>query len=72
MKQVISIIVVLLAYSLVLALPVQFLWNFALLPAVEGLYPIGFLQAIGINLLASILFKNATPSEKDNKDAIEE
>ena len=50
---VVSIVVV----SFLLAWPVQFLWNECLVGAVNGVNSIGFLQALGINFLASILFK---------------
>jgi hypothetical protein len=39
-----------------LALPTWLLWN-ALVPDIFGLARIGFMQAIGINLLTLILFK---------------
>jgi len=60
MKNILSIIVIIFTYALLLAVPVQFLWNFALMPAVDGLNYIHFWQALGINLLSSILFKNST------------
>lgn len=67
--KIFAIILVVFFYCLVLATPVQFLWNFALVPAVNGLNTIGFFQALGINLLFMILFKNPseiqTPSKED-------
>jgi hypothetical protein len=67
--KIFAIILVVFFYCLVLATPVQFLWNFALVPAVDGLNHIGFFQALGINLLCMILFKNPseiqTPSKED-------
>ncbi len=41
-----------------LAFPVQWLWNFCLVPAVSGLSMIGFWQALGLLILANILFKS--------------
>lgn len=60
MIKVIAIILVVFFYCLILATPVQFLWNFALAPAIDGINHIGFFQALGINLLCMILFKNPT------------
>ena len=42
---------------LALALPVMWLWNMALVPAVTVLNPIEFWQAAGINILIGILIK---------------
>ena len=44
----------------ILAWPTQWLWNNALVGAVNGFNPIGFWQALGINLLFGILFKNSS------------
>lgn len=63
MIRVISIIVVVLFYCLALAIPVQFLWNFTLVPAIDGINYIGFMQALGINLLCTLLFKNPTETK---------
>jgi hypothetical protein len=40
-----------------MAWPVQYLWNNCLIPAVDGTHPIGFWQALGLNVLFGILFK---------------
>ena len=45
-----------------LALPVMWLWNAALAPAVTVLNPIGFWQAVGINILMGILVKSGSSS----------
>lgn len=42
-----------------MALPTQWLWNTCLVPAIDSVNPIGFWQALGLNVLASILFKNS-------------
>lgn len=60
MIKAIAIVLVVFFYCLILATPVQFLWNFTLVPAIDGINPIGFFQALGINLLCMILFKNPT------------
>lgn len=50
--------------ALILALPTQWLWNTCLVPALNSVNPIGFWQALGINMLASILFKSTTSNAK--------
>ena len=40
-----------------MAWPTQLLWNGCLVPAVDGIHEIGFWQALGINVLFSMLFK---------------
>lgn len=48
-----------------MAWPTQWLWNSCLVPAVDSVNPIGFWQALGLNFLFSILFKNSQ-SKKEN------
>jgi hypothetical protein len=51
--------------AILLAWPVQLLWNGCLVDAADGIHPIGFWQAMGLNFLFSILFKaNATSNKK--------
>lgn len=45
--------------AVILAWPVQLLWNYCLIGAVDGINPITFWQALGINFLFGILFKNS-------------
>lgn len=52
-------IAIILLTGIVLALPVQLLWNGCLVGAVDGVHPITFLQALGLNILFSILFKSS-------------
>ena len=49
--------------ALLMAWPTQWLWNNALIGAIDGLNPIGFWQALGINVLCGILFRNSTTSK---------
>lgn len=44
--------------AVLLAWPTQWLWNNVLIGAVDGVHPIGFWQALGINILFNMLFKN--------------
>jgi hypothetical protein len=53
-------IVFLAVGAIVLAWPVQLLWNYSLVGAVDGINPITFWQALGINFLFGILFKNSS------------
>ena len=54
----IAIVIVLLGY------PLMLLWNW-LMPIIFGLPEITFWQAIGLNLLSTILFKSTTTVKKD-------
>jgi hypothetical protein len=49
--------------AVLMAWPTQWLWNNALIGAIDGLNPIGFWQALGINVLCGILFRNSTTSK---------
>jgi hypothetical protein len=55
---ILGFIAVLAALGLVLAWPVMMLWNYCLVGAVAGVSEIGWLQAWGLLLLFSILFKS--------------
>ena len=57
-------IITLLFISFVLSWPVMVLWNECLLPAVDGVREIGWVQAWGISTLSSMLFKS-TITNKD-------
>jgi hypothetical protein len=50
--------------SILMAWPTQLLWNSCLAPAVNGINQIGFWQALGLNVLASILFKSNYSAKK--------
>lgn len=52
-------------FGLLFSLPVMWLWNAALVPAVPGLVQIGWLQAWGILILCGLLFKPTVHSSKD-------
>lgn len=49
--------------AILLAWPTQWLWNNALVGAADGFNPIGFWQALGINILCGILFRNSSSSK---------
>lgn len=52
-------------FGLLFSLPVMWLWNAALVPAIPGIVKIGWLQAWGILILCGLLFK---PSIANNKE----
>jgi hypothetical protein len=58
------VFVIVMVISLLLSLPVYWLWNGCLVGAISGVNEVTWLQAWGINILASILFKPLTVSDK--------
>jgi len=64
---IILVIVAIMGLALLLAIPLWLLWNW-LVPVIfvgGGIAPeITLLQALGITLLSSILFKSPSPSSK--------
>ena len=48
----------LLLIAIILAWPNMWLWNNALVGAVDGINPIGFWQSLGITFLFNSLFKS--------------
>ena len=57
-------IALLVVAAILFAWPVQLLWNGCLISAVDGVHPIGFWQAMGLNFLFGILFKASASSSK--------
>ena len=51
--------------SFLLAWPVMELWNGCLVPAVDGVKQIGWLQAWGLQFLVTMLFKIRIVNKKD-------
>ena len=60
---IIAALGVALVTAVLLAWPTQWLWNNALVGAVNGINPIGFWQALGINFLCNVLFKSTSNSK---------
>ena len=52
-----------LVTAVLLAWPTQWLWNNALVGAVDGINPIGFWQALGITFLCNVLFRSTSNSK---------
>jgi hypothetical protein len=53
----IGLIAIALLLSFLLAWPVMMLWNGCLVPAVDGVNQIGWLQAWGLQFLINMLFR---------------
>ena len=52
-----------LVTTVIVAWPIQWLWNNALVGAVDGINLIGFWQALGITFLCNVLFKSTSNSK---------
>ena len=65
----VGMLVALVLMATILTIPTQYLWNTCLVPAIDGINTIGFWQALGINILSTILFKGSkTTKENSNID----
>ena len=60
-----GIIMFILALSFLFSWPVFMLWNGCLVGAINGVNTVTWLQAWGISVLASMLFKSSATSKKD-------
>lgn len=58
-------IVFAVVFSLIFSLPIMWLWNGCLVPAVTVVHEIGWLQAWGLSFLFSMLFKSNTYSSSN-------
>lgn len=63
LEVVLAALGVLVLITVVLAWPNMWLWNNALVGAVEGINPIGFWQSLGITFLFNSLFKSTSSSK---------
>jgi hypothetical protein len=63
LEKIRAVIGVLIVVAVLLAWPVQLLWNGCLIGAVDGVHPIGFWQAMGLTFLFSMLFKSSSSSK---------
>lgn len=61
----VGLIVVIVIYGLIASLPVWLLWNYCLLGAIDGIHEISWLQAWGILVLFSLLFKTTQTEKKE-------
>ena len=61
----ISLLIVVLIFDLLIAFPVMWLWNDALVPALTIAKSIGYWQAFSILILSQILFKTHNTNSRD-------
>lgn len=61
----ISLLIVVLIFDLLIAFPVMWLWNDALVPALTIAKSIGYWQAFSILILSQILFKTHNTNNRD-------
>lgn len=62
---ILMVFALIIAMTILLGLPIMLLWNW-LMPTIFGLTKITFWQAVGINLLTSILFKLTSTINKND------
>jgi hypothetical protein len=53
---IIAALLTVLLYAVITALPIMWLWNYCLVPAIPYFKLISFVQAFGIKILFSMLF----------------
>lgn len=56
-----ALVVFIAIYAVLLALPTMLLWNWVM-PTIFALPSIGFLKALGLNLLCGVLFRSRATS----------
>jgi hypothetical protein len=64
LNKVIFAVTLIVFLGLLLSLPIWLLWNSCLVPAVDGVHEITWLQAWGLNILCTGLFKGAEVKTK--------
>jgi hypothetical protein len=64
LEAILLIVGLIVLAAILLALPLQLLWNW-LMPQIFNLPMITFWQALGLNMLAGILFKSNINIKKD-------
>ena len=55
----VALVIFAIGLGFLLSWPIMWLWNNALVGAVDGVNEIGWLQAWGINILSGFLFKSS-------------
>jgi hypothetical protein len=61
---VLGSVMFLICLSLLLSLPVYFLWNECLVGAIDGVKEVTWLQAWGLNILSGFLFRTTVSTKK--------
>jgi hypothetical protein len=62
--KILGVVALIVLLGLVLSLPIWLLWNSCLVPAIDGINEITWLQAWGLNILCTGLFKDTSVSKK--------
>lgn len=60
---IVGIVSIVIVVGLIFAYFIMLLWNACLVPAINGVNEIGFLQAWGLMIMCSLLFARATPTK---------
>ena len=61
---VLMVVGIAVGFGLLFSVPVMLLWNGCLVPAIPAIAEIGLLQAWGIMILCSLLFKSTSATTK--------
>jgi len=61
-----GLMTIVLIVGFILAYPIMLLWNGCLVPAIPSIQEIGWLQAWGIQVLFSVLFKTTVSTKKED------
>ena len=60
---IVGTVVLVVVLGLLLSLPIWLLWNDCLVSAIDGVHEITWLQAWGLNILCTSLFKSTTSTK---------
>lgn len=63
-NKIVGMVVLIVLLGLFLSLPIWLLWNSCLVPAINGVNEISWLQAWGLNILCTGLFKETKITKK--------
>ena len=66
-KDLLYIVAIMLILVAIIGYPIMLLWNYCLVPALTIAKPVGFLQAIGITTLFSLMFLKYNKDDKKQK-----
>lgn len=66
--KLLTFIILVSIITIIFAWPVQWLWNNSLVGAIDGINKISFNQALGINILFSLLLGNKSQTSDKSKN----
>lgn len=61
----VTVVAFIAVFGLLMSLPVMWLWNGCLVPAVTGVREMGWLQSWGMLILCGLLFKNSSVTKSN-------